>query len=301
MSILVDENTKVIVQGISGMFGRRHAPVMRAYGTNVVAGVTPGRLGETICGVPVFDTVKQAVEATGADASCIFVPPAGAAASIMEAADAGLKLAVCVTENVPMHDMLMVKEYLSHRSMTLIGPNCPGMVAPGCRCKIGFIPNAVTKPGHIGVISRSGSLTYETIWQLTKNGLGQSTVVGIGGDSIKGMDFIDVMKYFADDDDTYAVVIMGEIGGLSEVEGGKWFKEHSNKPCIAFIDGQFSVPGKRMGHAGAVISGGGDSAVEKMAALNALGVPTAPVADLIGATVKKELERTGILDKCLSA
>ncbi|WP_138311627.1 MULTISPECIES: succinate--CoA ligase subunit alpha [unclassified Clostridium] len=299
MSIYIGKDTKVIVQGITGFHGKKHTQLMREFGTNIVAGVTPGKLGQNLDGIPVFDTVAQAVEATGANASVIFVPPAFAADSIMEAVNAGLDICVCITENIPVQDMIKVKNYMKGKKTRLIGPNCPGLVTPG-ECKMGITPGYVVKPGKIGVVSRSGSLTYETIKQLSEAGLGQSTCVGIGGDPIKGTSFLDVIQAFHEDGGTEAVVMIGEIGGNSEQEAAMWIKEHMNKPVVAFIGGQTAPPGKRMGHAGAVISGGKGTAAEKIRVLNECGIPTARMSDLIGETLIELLKERGIYERCLS-
>ena len=277
MSILVDKNTRVVFQGITGDAGSFHAKQCMAYGTNVVAGVTPGRGGETFEGtVPVFDTVAKAVKETGADTSCIFVPPVGAADAILEAADAGCRLVVCITEGIPVMDMLKVRRWLeASGKTTLIGPNCPGVITPGA-CKIGIMPGHIHKTGHIGVVSKSGTLTYEAVGQLSAAGVGQSTCVGIGGDPVAGLDFIDVLKLFNDDPDTHGVIMIGEIGGQAEVKAAAWIQANMKKPVAAFIAGATAPPGKRMGHAGAIISGGKGTAAEKTEALVAAGVKVAP-------------------------
>jgi succinyl-CoA synthetase alpha subunit len=277
MSILVGKNTRVVFQGITGDAGSFHARQCMAYGTNVVAGVTPGRGGETFEGkVPVFDTVAKAVKETGADTSCIFVPPPGAADAILEAADAGCRLVVCITEGIPVMDMLKVRRWLEARGTTkLIGPNCPGVITPG-ECKIGIMPGHIHKPGHIGVVSKSGTLTYEAVGQLTAAGVGQSTCVGIGGDPVAGLDFIDVLTMFNEDPDTHGVILIGEIGGQAEVKAAEWIQANMKKPVAAFIAGATAPPGKRMGHAGAIISGGKGTAAEKTEALRAAGVKVAP-------------------------
>jgi len=299
MSIYADKHTKVIVQGITGFNGKKHTQLMKEFGTDIVAGVTPGKLGETVEGIPVFDTVAQAVAATGANASVIFVPPAFAADSIIEAVNAELDICVCITENIPVQDMIKVKDYMNGKKTRLIGPNCPGIVTPG-ECKMGITPGYVVKPGKIGVVSRSGSLTYETIKQLSSAGLGQSTCVGIGGDPIKGTSFMDVIQAFNEDEDTEAIVMIGEIGGNSEQEAALWIKDHMKKPVVGFIGGRTAPAGKRMGHAGAVISGGKGTAAEKIEVLESCGIPVAGMSDLIGETLIKHLKDKGIYEKCLN-
>ncbi|MEN9786400.1 MAG: hypothetical protein RLZZ299_1664 [Pseudomonadota bacterium] len=271
MAILVDRNTRLLVQGITGSAGAFHAKQCMAYGTNVVAGVTPGKGGTFFEGtVPIFDTVAQAVAATGANASMIFVPPPFAADAIMEAADAGVKLVVPITEGIPANDMLVAWRFLQGKDVRMIGPNCPGIITPG-QCKIGIMPGHIHVPGRIGVLSRSGTLTYEAVWQLTKYGLGQSTAIGIGGDPIIGTKHIDALKLFNDDPDTDAVIMIGEIGGSSEEEAAAWAKTHMKKPVVGFIAGATAPPGRRMGHAGAIISGGQGTAEGKYAAMSAAG------------------------------
>lgn len=298
MSILVDENTRLIVQGLTGSQGRFHAEQMIKYGTNIVAGVTPGKGGQTCLGVPVFDTVKQAVAATGANASIIYVPAKFAADSILEAIDAELDLVVCIAEGIPVMDMAKVKNYLRGKKTKLIGGNCPGLISPG-KCKVGILPASIHKEGHIGVVSRSGTLTYEAVNQLSINNIGQSSAVGIGGDPIKGMGFIDVLKMFNEDDDTYGVVLIGEIGGTGEEEAAEWIKANMKKPVAAFISGQTAPPGKRMGHAGAIVSGGKGTAAGKRAALEAAGIIVAPTPDKIGEAMITALKNAGIYEKCL--
>ena len=272
MSVLVDKNTRLIVQGITGKEGTFHMLQMRDYGTNVVGGVTPGKGGTTHEGVPVFNTVADAVRETGANASVVYVPPAFAADAIMEAADAGLPLVVAITEGIPVADMVKVHEYLGDRSATrMIGPNCPGIISPG-KCKIGIMPGHIHMEGRIGVVSRSGTLTYEAVGQLTALGLGQSSAIGIGGDPIIGTTHTDALKLFQADDETDAIVMIGEIGGTAEEEAAAYAKENVTKPIVAFIAGQTAPPGRRMGHAGAIISGGKGTAAEKMAALIAAGI-----------------------------
>jgi len=274
MSILVDKNTKVITQGITGATGLFHAQQCREYGTKMVGGVTPGKGGTLIDGFPVYDTVEQAVEKTGADASVIYVPPVGCADAIMEAVDAGLELIICITEGVPVLDMVKVKQYMQGKKTRLVGPNCPGVITPE-QCKIGIMPGYIHKPGKVGIVSRSGTLTYEAVWQLSSLGLGQSSCVGIGGDPVNGTSFLDVMRLFQEDDDTEAVIMIGEIGGTAEEEAAEFVRQSMDKPVAAFIAGSTAPAGKRMGHAGAIISGGKGGAREKMAALREAGIGVA--------------------------
>jgi len=272
MSILLGNSTRLIVQGITGREGLFHAKGCRDYGTQVVGGVTPGKGGTDVEGFPVFDTVKAARKATGANATMIFVPPPAAADAILEALDAGIELIVCITEGIPVQDMVKVKRVLAeHPGQRLVGPNCPGVITPG-QAKIGIMPGRIHLPGHVGIISRSGTLAYEAVGQLTALGIGQSTCVGIGGDPINGTNFIDCFKLFQADPDTHAIVMVGEIGGNAEEEAAAYVKAHVTKPVVAFIAGQTAPPGRRMGHAGAIISGGKGTAKEKMAALEAAGI-----------------------------
>lgn len=296
MSILIGKDTKLIVQGITGGQGRFHTEQMLNYGTNVVAGVTPGKAGEEVLGVPVFDTVKAAVEATGANASIIYVPPKFAADSIFEAIDANLDFVVCITEGIPVLDMARVKNYLKGKKTKLLGPNCPGLISPG-KAKVGILPGYIHKPGHVGVISRSGTLTYEAVNQLTLAGIGQSTAVGIGGDPIRGLGFVDVLKMFEEDEDTYAIVMIGEIGGSGEEEAAEYIRDHMTKPVASFISGQTAPKGKRMGHAGAIISGGKGTAAGKIAALESCGVVVAPTPDRIGEALIEAAKRAGVYEK----
>ena len=297
MSIWVDANTKVIVQGITGKQGAFHTEQMLSYGTKIVGGVTPGKGGQTLLGVPVFQTVAEAQKATGASASVIYVPPRFAADAILEAADAGIGLVVCITEGIPILDMARVKHYLAGGNTRLIGPNCPGIITPG-ECKIGIMPGYIHRRGHVGVISRSGTLTYEAVKQLSDRGIGQSTVVGIGGDPIRGTGFLDALKAFEADGDTYAVVMNGEIGGSGEEEAADYIRTEMTKPVAAFIGGQSAPPGKRMGHAGAIISGGRGTAAGKIEALRLAGAEVALTPDRIGDALVKILSERGLLDKC---
>ncbi len=285
MSILVSKKSRVLVQGITGREGRFHTERMVAYGTQVVAGVTPGKGGEWVLDrIPVFDTVAAAVEATGADTSVIFVPARFAADAILEAADAGIKLVVAITEGIPVQDMMRVTTYLQEKGTTLVGPNCPGLLTPG-EAKVGIIPGNIALPGNVGVVSRSGTLTYEVVYAMKLRGMGVSTTVGIGGDPVKGLDFIDVLRMFEEDPQTEAVVLIGEIGGSSEEQAAAFIREHMTKPVVGFIAGQTAPPGKRMGHAGAIIEGGEGTAAEKIKALQAANVPVArhpeEIADLL--------------------
>ena len=294
MSVLVDRSTRVVTQGITGATGQLHTRLCREYGTQMVAGVTPGRGGTAFEGIPIFDTVDQAVRATGATASVIYVPPAGAADAIMEAADAGLPLVVCITEGVPVLDMVRVKRFLDGRRTRLIGPNCPGVITPG-ECKIGIMPGYIHKPGRVGVVSRSGTLTYEAVHQLTLLGIGQSTCIGIGGDPIIGTGFVDVLRLFRDDPGTAAVIMIGEIGGSAEEEAAAFIQAEMKKPVVGLIAGQTAPKGKRMGHAGAIIAGGKGTAAEKMAAFRQAGVTLAPSPAELGATMQAVLRKGGLL------
>ncbi len=288
MSVLVDENTRLLVQGITGSEGSFHTRQMLEYGTQVVAGSLPGKGGQDFESVPIFDTVSDAVEATQANASVIFVPPPFAADAIMEAADAEIPLVVCITEGIPVLDMVRVHSYLATRSTRLIGPNCPGVISPG-KCKIGIMPGFIHKPGKVGIISRSGTLTYETVGQLTQEGIGQSTCIGIGGDPIIGTRFIDAMRVFKDDPETEAVVLIGEIGGSAEEEAAAYIKDEYTKPVIGFIAGRTAPPGRRMGHAGAIIAGGKGTAEEKMETMRKAGIYVCDSPADIGTTVVKSL------------
>lgn len=297
MSVFVNKDTKVIVQGITGHQATFHTKIALDYGTNIVAGVTPGRGGEKVLGIPVFNTVAEAVEATGANASIIYVPARFAADSICEGVDAGLDFVCCITEHIPVLDMIRVRSYLKGKKTHFLGPNCPGILTVD-ECRLGLLPTYIHKKGHVGVISRSGTLTYEATYQLTMAGIGQTTCVGLGGDPVKGMDFIDALKAFNEDDDTYAIIMIGEIGGNAEEEAAAWIKANMKKPVIGFIAGRQAPPGKRMGHAGAIISGGVGTADDKIKALNAAGIEVADTVAHIGETAVKVLKEAGIYDKC---
>jgi succinyl-CoA synthetase alpha subunit len=288
MAILVNKNTRVLTQGITGATGQFHTKACKEYGTQMVAGVTPGKGGTSFEGIPIFDTVQRAVRETGANASVIYVPPPFAADAILESADAGIPLIICITEGVPVRDMVKVKRYLAGRSSRLLGPNCPGTITPG-ECKIGIMPGHIHKPGHIGVVSRSGTLTYEAVDQLTRLNMGQSSCVGIGGDPVHGFEFVDVLALFNSDPGTEAVVMIGEIGGSAEEEAAAWIKANMKKPVVGFIAGQTAPPGKRMGHAGAIISGGKGTAKEKIAAMTSAGIRMASSPATIGRTMQEAL------------
>ncbi|HEY1493380.1 MAG TPA: succinate--CoA ligase subunit alpha [Candidatus Solibacter sp.] len=288
MSVLVDKNTKLIVQGFTGKEGTFHAQQSIAYGTNVVGGVVPGKGGSQHLERPVFDTVEQAVKATGANASVIFVPPPFAADAIMEAADAGVKLVVCITEGIPALDMVKAWEFLKGKKTRLIGPNCPGIISPG-KCKIGIMPASIHREGHVGVVSRSGTLTYEAVGQLTKLGIGQSTCIGIGGDPIIGTTFLDALELFNADPDTHAIIMIGEIGGNAEETAAAYVKAHVKKPVVGFVAGQTAPPGRRMGHAGAIIAGGSGKAEDKIAAMADAGITICSTPAELGEKVKSRL------------
>jgi succinyl-CoA synthetase alpha subunit len=289
MSVLVDENTKLLVQGITGNEGSFHTRRCMEYGTSVVAGVTPGKGGTEFEGVPVFNEVKTAVEQTGANVSMIFVPPAFAADAILEAADAGIALVVCITDGIPTLDMVTVLGYLKDRPTRLIGPNCPGIISPGGKCKVGLMPGDIHRPGNVSVVSRSGTLTYEAVAQLTEQGLGQSTCVGIGGDPLIGTTFVDMLELFEKDKQTKLVVLIGEIGGTAEQEAAEFIKAKMSKPVVAFVSGSSAPPGRRMGHAGAIITGSSGTAAEKIAALRDAGVYIASSPAEIGVLAKEVL------------
>ena len=290
MAVLVNRETRVVVQGITGSQGALHARACREYGTRIVSGVTPGKGGQSFEGIPVFDLVSQAVRETGADTSLIFVPPPFAADAIMEAAEAGIKLVICITEGIPVLDMVRTAGYVKARGARLIGPNCPGIITPGA-CKIGIMPGYIHKPGSVGVVSRSGTLTYEAVWQLTERGLGQSTCIGIGGDPVNGTSFIDCLELFQKDPGTEAIVMIGEIGGNAEEDAAQYAKDLVTKPIVSFIAGRTAPPGRRMGHAGAIISGGKGTATEKIAALRAAGINVVETPDLIGQKMAEVLGR----------
>ncbi|HOW55417.1 MAG TPA: succinate--CoA ligase subunit alpha [Syntrophorhabdaceae bacterium] len=288
MSILINNDTKVLIQGITGKEGAFHTGQMVAYGTKVVAGVTPGKAGRSFDGIPVYNTVKDARAATGADTSAIFVPPAFAADAVMEAMDAGVETVVCLTEGIPTFDMIAVRQYMKGRDVKLIGPNTPGVISPGS-CKIGVMAGYIHAPGPVGIMSRSGTLTYEVVDQLTKIGIGQSTCVGIGGDPIIGLNFVDLLAMFEKDEDTQAVVIIGEIGGSAEEDAAEYFRRHMTKPVVAFIAGITAPPGRRMGHAGAIVSGGKGTAAEKISALEDAGITVVKDPARVGTTVQNIL------------
>ena len=292
MAILVNEDTRLLVQGITGREGTFHTQQAVAYGTKVVAGVTPGKGGSSVDGIPVFNTVREARDRTGANVSVIFVPPAFAADAIMEAADADMPLVVAITEGIPTLDVIRVMQFLAHTRTRLMGPNCPGIISPG-KCKVGIMPGAIHRPGHVGVVSRSGTLTYEAVGQLTALGIGQSTCIGIGGDPIIGTTFVDAVRLFNDDPGTHAIVLIGEIGGTAEEEAAEFIKANVKKSVVGFIAGRTAPPGRRMGHAGAIISGGKGTAPDKIAALEAAGVTVAASPAVIGETVNERLKSEG--------
>lgn len=291
MSVLVNKDTKVIVQGITGREGSFHATQCKAYGTQVVGGVTPGKGGQDVEGIPVFDSVKEAVDNTGADCSLIFVPPPFAADAVLEAVDAGIKTVICITEGIPVNDMIPVKNYIKtyYPDTVLIGPNCPGVITPD-EAKIGIMPGHIFKRGNVGIVSRSGTLTYEAAFQLSNKGIGQSTVIGIGGDPVPGTVFADVLKWFQDDPETEAIVMIGEIGGTAEEEAAEFIKKYVTKPVVAYIAGVTAPPGKRMGHAGAIIAGGKGTAEEKYKALESAGAKTVKNISFIGDAVAEVLK-----------
>jgi succinyl-CoA synthetase alpha subunit len=290
MSILINKDTRVICQGITGKAGAFHTKGCKDYGTKMVGGVTPGKAGETVEGLPVFDTVEEAVKQTGANATMIFVPPAGTADAIFEAIDAGIKVICAITEGVPVLDMVTVYDRVKRSDSILIGPNCPGVITPG-ECKIGIMPGYIHKPGKVGIMSRSGTLTYEAVWQTTGLGFGQSTCVGLGGDPIVGTSYIDVFEWFQNDDQTEVILMIGEIGGDAEEKAAEYVKNHVTKPVAAFIAGRTAPPGKRMGHAGAIITGGKGTAAEKVAALEAAGIAVADSPANMGAAVARAMKK----------
>lgn len=297
MSVFVNKDTKVIVQGITGSTALFHTEQMLEYGTKIVGGVTPGKGGQEVAGVPVFNTVEEAVKETGATASVIYVPAPFAADAIMEAVDAELDLAICITEHIPVLDMVRVVSYMEGKKTRLVGPNCPGVITAD-ECKIGIMPGYIHKKGHVGVVSRSGTLTYEAVHQLTTAGIGQTTAVGIGGDPVNGTNFIDVLKAFNEDPETEAVIMIGEIGGTAEEEAAEWVKANMTKPVVGFIGGRTAPPGKRMGHAGAIISGGKGTADEKIRVMNECGIQVADTPAVIGETLIEVLKEKGLYDKC---
>jgi succinyl-CoA synthetase alpha subunit len=297
MSVYVNKDTKVIVQGITGATAALHTKQMLEYGTKIVGGATPGKGGTEVEGVPVFNTVKEAVEKTGATVSVIYVPAPFAADAIMEGVDAELDMVICITEHIPVLDMTKVKRYMEGKKTRLIGPNCPGVITPD-ECKVGIMPGYIHTKGHVGVVSRSGTLTYEAVHQLTQAGVGQSSAVGIGGDPVNGTNFIDVLKAFNEDEDTYAVIMIGEIGGTAEEEAALWIKENMTKPVIGFIGGRTAPEGKRMGHAGAIISGGKGTADEKIRVMNECGIKVADTPSVMGETLISVLKERGIYESC---
>lgn len=297
MGIFINKDTKVIVQGITGKQALFHTNHMLAYGTKIVGGVTPGKGGQTVEGVPVFNTVAEAKEKTGANASVIFVPAKFAADSILEAINAEMDVVVCITEHIPVDDMIKVRRYLKGKKTRMIGPNCPGIMTAD-ECNIGIIPGAIHKKGHVGIISRSGTLTYEAMYQMSNAGIGQTTIIGIGGDPVKGTDFIDALESFNKDSETKAVLMIGEIGGNAEEDAAAWIHANMKKPVAAFISGRQAPPGKRMGHAGAIISGGKGSAADKIKALNAAGIEVADTVAHMGETMVKTLKAAGIYEEC---
>ncbi|MED1789571.1 succinate--CoA ligase subunit alpha [Brevibacillus laterosporus] len=297
MSVFINKDTKVIVQGITGSTALFHTKQMLEYGTKIVGGVTPGKGGTEVEGVPVFNTLSEAVESTGATASVIYVPARFAADAILEAVDAELDLVICITEHIPVLDMVKVKRYMEGKKTRLVGPNCPGVITPD-ECKIGIMPGYIHKKGHVGIVSRSGTLTYEAVHQLTVEGIGQTTAVGIGGDPVNGTNFIDVLQAFNEDPETYAIIMIGEIGGTAEEEAALWVKEHATKPVVGFIGGRTAPPGKRMGHAGAIISGGKGTADEKIRVMNECGIKVAETPAVMGELLISVLKEKGLYDKC---
>ncbi|MFJ5670842.1 succinate--CoA ligase subunit alpha [Bacillus safensis] len=297
MSVFINKNTRVIVQGITGSTALFHTKQMIEYGTNIVGGVTPGKGGTEVEGVPVFNTVSEAVQTTGANASVIYVPAPFAADAILEAVDAEVDLVICITEHIPVLDMVKVKRYMEGKKTRLVGPNCPGVITPE-ECKIGIMPGYIHKKGHVGVVSRSGTLTYEAVHQLSEAGVGQSTAVGIGGDPVNGTNFIDVLKAFNEDPETHAVIMIGEIGGTAEEEAAEWVKANMTKPVVGFIGGKTAPPGKRMGHAGAIISGGKGTADEKVKTMRECGIEVAETPAVMGETLIKVLKEKNLFEAC---
>jgi len=297
VSVFINKDTKVIVQGITGGTARFHTKQMLEYGTQIVGGTSPGKVGTEVEGVPVFNTVKDAVDATGATASVIYVPAAFAADAIVEAVDAELDLAICITEHIPVLDMVKVKRYMEGKKTRLVGPNCPGVISAD-ECKIGIMPGYIHTKGHVGVVSRSGTLTYEAVHQLTQAGIGQTSAVGIGGDPVNGTNFIDVLKAFNEDPETYAVIMIGEIGGTAEEEAAAWVKANMTKPVVGFIGGRTAPPGKRMGHAGAIISGGKGTADEKIRVMTECGIKVADTPSVMGETLIEVIKEQGLYEKC---
>jgi succinyl-CoA synthetase alpha subunit len=297
VSVFINKDTKVIVQGITGSTALFHTKQMLEYGTKIVGGTSPGKGGQEAEGVPVFNTVKDAVQATGATASVIYVPAPFAADAIIEAVDAELDLVICITEHIPVLDMVKVKRYMEGKKTRLVGPNCPGVISAD-ECKIGIMPGYIHKKGHVGVVSRSGTLTYEAVHQLTQAGIGQTSAVGIGGDPVNGTNFIDVLKAFNEDPETEAVIMIGEIGGTAEEEAAEWVKANMTKPVVGFIGGRTAPPGKRMGHAGAIISGGKGTADEKIRVLNECGIQVADTPSVMGETLITVLKEQGLYEKC---
>lgn len=297
MSVYINKDTKVLVQGITGSTALFHTVQMLEYGTKIVGGVTPGKGGTFVENVPVFNTLNEAVDNTGATVSVVYVPAPYAADAIMEAVDAELEYVICITEHIPVLDMIKVKRFMEGKKTRLIGPNCPGVITPE-ECKIGIMPGYIHKKGHVGVVSRSGTLTYEAVHQLTQAGIGQSTAIGIGGDPVNGTDFVDALKAFNEDEDTYAVIMIGEIGGTAEEDAAMWVKDHMTKPVVGFIGGRTAPPGKRMGHAGAIISGGKGTADEKIRVLNECGIKVAATPSEMGATLIDVLKENQLYEKC---
>ncbi len=298
MSIFINKETKVIVQGITGATALFHTEQMLEYGTKIVGGVTPGKGGTEVCGVPVFNTVSEAKSATGCTVSVIYVPAAFAADAIMEAVESELDLAICITEGIPILDMVKVKRYMEGKKTRLVGPNCPGVITAD-ECKIGIMPGYIHTKGHVGVVSRSGTLTYEAVHQLTTEGIGQTTAVGIGGDPVNGTDFIDCLKAFNEDPETFAVIMIGEIGGTAEEEAAAWVQENMTKPVVGFVGGATAPPGKRMGHAGAIIAGGKGTAAEKIRIMEECGICVAETPSVMGETMITVLKDKGLYEKCL--